>query len=331
MIGALDTKNLSDDAIVLYHANCNDGFGAAWAFDQLAPYSSRKITLKGVSYGEAIEHILNLDEDNSKRDVWILDFSFPANDLIALAERFNQVVVIDHHKTAIEGIFEPLGLNEQYQVPDNLHIVWDLHRSGAGLTWDYLFHTFTPPKADYSRPQLINYIEDRDLWKHKLPDTKEISAVISATSKTIKDYNELSYALRWEYSAIVYAGRLLLGQYTQMVEDIVKLASPCTIYDATGNKHEGLCANCTGQFASDVGSHLAKISGTFGGTYYSAADRSTKFSLRSFGDYDVSAICKTYGGGGHKNAAGFTLSAPSPEVNGVTIWGADIVLPQGGM
>jgi nanoRNase/pAp phosphatase (c-di-AMP/oligoRNAs hydrolase) len=29
--------------------------------------------------------------------------------------------------------------------------------------------------------------------------------------------------------------------------------------------------------------------------------------LRSNGDYDVSAIAKAFGGGGHKNAAGFEV------------------------
>ena len=31
-------------------------------------------------------------------------------------------------------------------------------------------------------------------------------------------------------------------------------------------------------------------------------------SLRSVGDYDVSAIAKTFGGGGHRNAAGFEVA-----------------------
>jgi nanoRNase/pAp phosphatase (c-di-AMP/oligoRNAs hydrolase) len=30
-------------------------------------------------------------------------------------------------------------------------------------------------------------------------------------------------------------------------------------------------------------------------------------SLRSIGDYDVSAIAKTFGGGGHRNAAGLKI------------------------
>ena len=33
-----------------------------------------------------------------------------------------------------------------------------------------------------------------------------------------------------------------------------------------------------------------------------------RVSLRSEGDYDVSGIAKRYGGGGHKNAAGFTAT-----------------------
>lgn len=32
-----------------------------------------------------------------------------------------------------------------------------------------------------------------------------------------------------------------------------------------------------------------------------------QYSLRSRGDFDVSAIAKKFGGGGHKNAAGFNV------------------------
>ncbi len=34
------------------------------------------------------------------------------------------------------------------------------------------------------------------------------------------------------------------------------------------------------------------------------------WSLRSRGDFDVSEIAKKFGGGGHKNAAGFTVPRP---------------------
>jgi phosphoesterase RecJ-like protein len=39
-----------------------------------------------------------------------------------------------------------------------------------------------------------------------------------------------------------------------------------------------------------------------------------KASLRSRGDVDVAAVAQTFGGGGHKNAAGLTLEGTEPEV-----------------
>jgi len=52
---------------------------------------------------------------------------------------------------------------------------------------------------------------------------------------------------------------------------------------------------------------LAKESGTFGATYYQDSNMQIHFSLRSIGDYDVSKIAKQFGGGGHRNAAGYVI------------------------
>ena len=41
-------------------------------------------------------------------------------------------------------------------------------------------------------------------------------------------------------------------------------------------------------------------------------DGQVKVSLRGKGDVDVSAIARTFGGGGHPNAAGFTMAGPLP-------------------
>ena len=70
----------------------------------------------------------------------------------------------------------------------------------------------------------------------------------------------------------------------------------------------GLAANCPPHLQSDVGHELANQSGTFGLLWSIDKDGQCKCSLRSNGDYDVSAIAKTFGGGGHRNAAGFTTS-----------------------
>jgi len=43
-------------------------------------------------------------------------------------------------------------------------------------------------------------------------------------------------------------------------------------------------------------------------------DGGYKISLRSVGDLDIAQIAASYGGGGHKNAAGGMLNAPLEEV-----------------
>lgn len=51
---------------------------------------------------------------------------------------------------------------------------------------------------------------------------------------------------------------------------------------------------------------MAKKSETFGMTWCVGENGQVFVSLRSIGDYD--AIAKAYGGGGHRNAAGFKTS-----------------------
>ena len=60
--------------------------------------------------------------------------------------------------------------------------------------------------------------------------------------------------------------------------------------------------------ASDLGHELANKSGTFGLVWSMAGDGQVHCSLRSNGSYDVSAIAAAFGGGGHRNAAGFSTN-----------------------
>ena len=66
----------------------------------------------------------------------------------------------------------------------------------------------------------------------------------------------------------------------------------------------GLAVN-TPMHISEVGHELANQSGTFGLVWYLDAENKVRCSLRSNGDYDVSATAKAFGGRGHRNAAGF--------------------------
>lgn len=76
--------------IMIYHANCADGFGAAWA--------------AWMRWGSAIEYVPcsygQNPPDVRGKHVLIGDFSFKRSQLDAMLTEAASVVILDHHKTA---------------------------------------------------------------------------------------------------------------------------------------------------------------------------------------------------------------------------------------
>lgn len=302
----LSNTELSKRAVVIYHDNCNDGFGAAWAFHKLMEEKySEGVEYIPWQYGKGLPV---LQFPSAETDLYILDFSFDKFNLSHLCGTHRKVVVLDHHKTAKEDL-----TGEWVNKPGNLEIVFDMERSGAGISWDY-FST-----RSHRRPVLINRIEDRDLWKFQYTHTREIHERLSLLPKDFDRWTR--FAIRIEnihgFEDAVREGELLKEKDNAICLSIIdQCARACTI-----NGVEGIICNAPGMFASEIGMLLAERSGTFGASYYQSSDGATKFSLRSIGEFDVSALAKEFGGGGHKNAAGFVLSNDVPgSFPGVSIW-----------
>lgn len=296
-------------ALVIYHANCMDGFTSAYVFSESRASAYDEVEYLPWAYGEA-----RPVESNKflGKDVYILDFSFSRFHLRSFCSLANNITLIDHHKTA------QADLENWEDKPDNLHIIFDMNKSGAGLTWDTLI-----PEAS-ARPNLVNYVEDRDLWKFALARSKDVNAYIAFAPKTFARYKDLEDELEASLGECVEIGTALKDYHQQICESIASdLARPCifTLQDA---RVEGLIANCTGQFASEVGNILAKRSGKFGATSYTDSEGNLRVSLRSIGDFDVSELAKLYGGGGNKNAAGFVVPADvSGNTKAIHFWTTD--------
>jgi len=307
-------------AFILYHDNCMDGFGSAWAFHMLAEHLYREVEYIPVSYGKLIpEQLVNVSQAGAY-DVFILDFSYPCIDLKGLANHcMGNIHVIDHHKTAKEELSKfPVDVYE------NVHIYFDMNRRGAMLTWNIIGQlTYNNTPA----PDLIKYIQDRDLWRFELHMSKEINALIAATNKNFREYIDLNSFIEVDFTNAMLMGSALMDQHNKIVDDIVKLARPVTIYSMGGEKYSGLACNCTAHFASDVGNKLAQKSETYGATYYTDADGTVCFSLRSIGEYDVSKLAKLFGGGGHKNASGFKLALEEDSDNSISLFAGENFLP----
>lgn len=271
--------------ICIYHGGCTDGFTAAWAVWKI--------------YGDKIEYFpgkydpkeLVLPETAGKH-VLLVDFSYPRAILEQIAAEAASVTILDHHKTAQADV-QPLLDNKTIEGE------FDMLRSGAGMAWDW-FHTRS------SRPDIINYVEDRDLWTWLLPNSRAISSWLSS-------YQIGEFQL-WDDIAknLEHGDRFQIIMEGQALERKMKLDCERLAKNAQWIPIAGIMApavNANVMFCSDLANMLAQIpDAPFGATYFVDADGTRCYSLRSIPEkMDVSIIAQAYGGGGHRNASGFGL------------------------
>lgn len=285
--------------LVIYHADCTDGFGAAFAAWKSMGDDAEYVPCRYGGINPA-----NLADLTDDREVYILDFSFPRVQMDSLFTNAKRVVWLDHHKTAFE-MWCDNGERKHYHclLDDRAqhHITLDNDKSGALLAWEY-FHPGTEV------PMLIQHIDDRDRWQWRLKGSAEIHAALSSYQPwTFEQWKEGLADNDW-YGQLWTEGAAILRAQKQYVERMAKQARKCKIvirteqYGCTGE--DGLATN-TPIHQSEVGHELANQSGTYGLVFYLASDGRVRCSLRSNGEYDVSAIARSFGGGGHRNAAGF--------------------------
>lgn len=270
---------------VLYHGNCYDGFGAAFAawkkFGDRAEYIP-------VSYGYLPPAMPGATE------IYIIDFSYPGKILSGLADKC-KVVVLDHHKTAEADL-------KDLRHP-NMQIEFNMKKSGAMLAWDY-FHGIDKNLDHISSYTLIRYIQDRDLWLFELPECREVHAALVSYPMDFELWDRFDiFGLRAE-------GRILLRQYNQLVDNICKKA----FLTYVGN-YKVPVVN-TSIAWSEVGERLGEIypNSLFVASFTEFEDQ-TMWSLRpskNFKHFDVSDVAKLFGGGGHRSAAGFKTQRTIP-------------------
>lgn len=291
--------------LVIYHADCTDGFGAAFAAWLKLGYKAEYLPMQ---YGISNRKALDVCMQCSDREVYILDFSFPRDVMEAIFQNAKRVVWLDHHRTAFEMwcSAERDFFETDFDDDGSGYILLNNNKSGALLTWEY-FHPGTEV------PMLIKHIDDRDRWKFKLEGSKELHAALASYKPwglDLFDHAREALRINGKDCYLFKEGAAILRAQDAHVKSMLKQARKCSIYvsntvnaDWCGNKIS-LALN-TPMHMSEAGHELATTSGTFGLVWYIRADNKVKCSLRSNGDYDVSAIARAFGGGGHKNAAGF--------------------------
>lgn len=291
--------------VCLYHFPCADGFTAAWVVHQ--------------RYGDVFEYIpANYDKpmpDLAGRDVLMVDFSVKESAMQDLELEAGSILVLDHHKTAQAELLSYMpnaAVNDHRDINlqvQNDHMtfeggtlaIFDMDRSGAGIAWDFFF-------PGDSRPTVLDHIEDRDLWRFALPGTEAIQAAVFAHEYSFDIWTGL--VLNTDPFTLMQKGWAIQEKQDKDVNELVgQLARPMEI-----GGHVVPVASIPYTMTSDSGHLMCLYPHEFcedGLPDFAACYWDTKthrvFSLRSVGRFDVSEIAQQYGGGGHHNAAGFSV------------------------
>jgi oligoribonuclease NrnB/cAMP/cGMP phosphodiesterase (DHH superfamily) len=260
----------------IYHANCADGFTAAWVVWKAL---GKDVEFVPGFYG-------NEPPDVEGKTVYMVDFSYKRPIMGQLVKKAKKLVHIDHHLSAIKDM-------ERFGAP-NLESFYskDNSQSGAMLTWNYFY-------SEEEIPNIIKYVDDVDRWIFALPHSKEVQA------------NMFSYEYTFENWEFLY-NQSMKDQIAEGTAIQRRLMKDCKELSAVVVRRMNIggynvpIANVPKQFGSYLAHDLA-VGEPFAGYYYDTTER--EFGLRSEeGGIDVSKIAEGYGGGGHKHASGFKVT-----------------------
>lgn len=262
----------SEKITVIYHHDCPDGFGAAYAawkkFGNKAAYV-------GGRRGGPPENIKG-------ERVYMLDFTYHMGQLRPFMKA-NVVTSIDHHETTEE------------ETKATVNPSFSLKNAGCVLAWKY-FHPGKPV------PLLLKYVEDLDLWALKLPKAREVRAFLEqypfdfkTWDKLMRDFEKPAFRRK-----AIAAGELLRA-HTDILA--ARIADGAELVEFCG--HKVYAVNAAHVLTDEVGHLLYGRKPPFAIVWQKTGNL-LRISLRGNGRVDLSKMAEKFGGGGHPGSSGIT-------------------------
>ncbi|CAA7013856.1 unnamed protein product [Microthlaspi erraticum] len=309
---------------VLYHYPCHDGvFAALAAHLYLSAKSIPSLFFPNTVYSPITINQLPLQEISH---LYLLDFTGPPGFVHQVSPKLEHVVILDHHKTAIETLGD--------DVSSNVTKVLDVERSGATIAYDYFTQKLIEEEEescssrevmnDFKRMRRVfEYIEDADIWKWKLPESKAFHSGILDLGIEY-DYNKnqslFEELLSLDHESVINRGRESLCRKRKLIQEALEKSYEIVL---GGEEEFGRCLAVNGdeiaELRSELGNQLAEKSKNLklrgvGAVVYRVPEledeTKVKISLRSVGEEeDTTVVSQRFGGGGHRNASSFLLSS----------------------
>ena len=291
---------------IIYRANCYDGFLAAYAAWLKLGDTANYVPM---GYDDIVDVALFKDHN-----VYMVDFSVKHDIMCLIAQVANKVTVIDHHKTAKAEL-------TGRAMPANVEVHFDMGKAGCVMAAEFFLGYV---------PWFFKYIGDRDIWAFEHPETKDFCAGFFARypldGLTFEDLSgnlvPVATEQMCEREAVDLAqlcskGDVLIKYRNSLMKGWLPNLRAITFHYGVGGKLLlGVMHNVPIEFASEMGHMMLEASSSIQAAaivstrhFDTAGHPVCSISWRSEdGRHDVSEIAKSFGGGGHRNAAGCTLS-----------------------
>ncbi len=267
--------------VVLYHGDCSDGFGGAWAAWKKFGNNAEYVPLFRSN---------PLPKSLKGKELYFIDFTPNAESEVRRLIRANtRVTAIDHHISAKANValtHKPL---------------FALDHSGATLAWRY----FHPGKKT---PWLLRTIEDMDLWKFKMPHTKAVYAFLDLYDFNFRLWDAFAKGFERPAKRKTYLekGKIVLRYEEKAIGRIIGKSAEKVLFAG----YKTYAVN-SAQYTSEIGSVLYTAFPPLA-IIWNKRPGVTVVSLRSNGTVDVAKIAERFGGGGHKASSGFEIPDGKP-------------------
>lgn len=306
------SNNIKDFSnYVIFHHNDADGFRAACMVQKWmdAQQKNGSVLATWIPFNHGKDEGILLEACAGK-NVFVLDFTPPSNILGEMIERAEAISILDHHRSAIETLLAVPIITEHLFHRDDRSLASANPRAGEPLNDSPTFSVLLD--LEHSGCQiartvlglqpdwLTDYIEDRDLWLFKLPNSKEINAKVQSLPRWFEAYDELES----EGPEIAYRDGVAILDYQKILVKRIAHKADLGVF----HLYPTLFVN-TPVLSSEVAGYLRDQGAPLVVTWHkTGTDDRVEVGLYSTEDGpDVSELAKLYGGGGHRGAAGFSI------------------------
>ncbi len=150
-------------------------------------------------------------------------------------------------------------------------------------------------------PELLRYIEDQDLWRFKLDRSREVNAALSSYPFRFDVWDRLVGA---DIARLAAEGQAMVRSQLLEIERSLETAHSIRLGE------QAVEAVNAPSLRAWIGHELASraLHGVPCGVVYELRSDRVEASIYSIGDFDVARLATARGGGGHRNAAGFSVS-----------------------